>query len=375
MLDPALTTARDFVAKLEEFSFKHRAMDHHLLYNLESASFGPEKTAEMTLLYLTAYSHFTKAFASQVTGLLGKLKDPKHVEVLKENWDEEMGSYDDETKKEINRIAGENIADDIAGVPHKKLYEQMVSHLEEKVGKSFKENNKQLASISAPLLAAKIEIGDSVEALLGTLYFGSELIVPKLYSTFVKALRLSLGYTNKELIFFLLHVDMDADHADEMKEIVVDHCTTRSARLKILQATDKFLNSRIKFYEGVIDNCNIGNVKEEASKLYDKQSGNWTRDEPECLSDFTGRPMVFEMCQKHVNGARVLDVGCGEGYVSRSLLSMGASKVVGIDVSQEMIEKANLQKGPNEHYYKADASDLREVLRQNNVVGNEVIVS
>ena len=168
-----------------------------------------------------------------------------------------MGSYDEATLKEIDEIAGENISDSIAGVPHKDLYQDMLAHLEKRTGKSFKDQKKLLEVIARPLIQAKKEIGDSVDTLIGTLYFGSELIVPRLYGTFVKSLRLSMDYTNKELIFFLLHVDMDAEHADEMKEIVVDHCDSYESRLNIVNATEQFMNARIKFYEAVVENGNI----------------------------------------------------------------------------------------------------------------------
>ncbi|RCN43521.1 hypothetical protein ANCCAN_10484 [Ancylostoma caninum] len=37
---------------------------------------------------------------------------------------------------------------------------------------------------------------------------------------------------------------------------------------------------------------------------------------------------------------RVLDVGCGTGHIGREILENGASEVVGVDNSEEMIENA-----------------------------------
>ena len=255
ILDPNMTSPRQFVEQVEKYSLAHKALSHKLLNDLGTASYGPAKTAEVALLYLTAYSHFTAAFAGHVSDLVDKLEEPKHREVLEENLEEEMGSYDEKTLSEINEIAGEDIASQVDGVAHKQLYHDMLSHLEKRTGKSFKNQTEMLEKISAPLIQAKKEMGESVDTLIGTLYFGSELIVPKLYSVFVKSLRLSMDYSNKELIFFLLHVDMDAEHADEMKEIVVDHCESYESRLNILTATEKFMNGRIKFYEAVMANC------------------------------------------------------------------------------------------------------------------------
>jgi len=46
------------------------------------------------------------------------------------------------------------------------------------------------------------------------------------------------------------------------------------------------------------------------------------------------------MLEPHVAGATILDVGCGEGYCARKVIEMGAAKVMGSDISSEMIEKA-----------------------------------
>ena len=78
---------------------------------------------------------------------------------------------------------------------------------------------------------------------------------------------------------------------------------------------------------------------EESDVLYDKQAERWVRDKPNCLSDFTGRPRLFEAAGD-VTDKSILDVGCGEGYVARHLRRSGAGKVVGVDISDGMIKAA-----------------------------------
>ena len=84
----------------------------------------------------------------------------------------------------------------------------------------------------------------------------------------------------------------------------------------------------------------------------------------DCMSDFTARPIVFDMCKEHVKGATVLDVGCGEGYVARELVDMGASKIVGIDINSDMVKAASSHpaKKSCEYYIEGDASRLKETL-------------
>jgi SAM-dependent methyltransferase len=74
-------------------------------------------------------------------------------------------------------------------------------------------------------------------------------------------------------------------------------------------------------------------------ELYDATAARWVRREPVALSDFTGRPRTLALCRP-VEGRRVLDLGCGEGYCARHLVRMGAAEVVGIDSSREMIAAA-----------------------------------
>ena len=76
-----------------------------------------------------------------------------------------------------------------------------------------------------------------------------------------------------------------------------------------------------------------------ARALYDATSSGWVRTAPVTVSDFTGRPPTLALCQP-VEGRRVLDLGCGEGYCARELRRMGAAEVLGVDISVAMIAGA-----------------------------------
>lgn len=128
--------------------------------------------------------------------------------------------------------------------------------------------------------------------------------------------------------------------------------------------------------DGGIDanvDCDDGATK--SRKMYNKQASNWVRTEPRCLSDFTGRPVVFGMLgdvlKEHDDsgseGKVVLDIGCGEGYCARKVIEMGASKVIGSDISKEMIACALNTAGGDDRfkYYEAVAGDLLKGLNDN----------
>src|ERR1700758_879117 len=73
--------------------------------------------------------------------------------------------------------------------------------------------------------------------------------------------------------------------------------------------------------------------------LYDQTAANWSRHRPTSLSDYAARPQVMDMCGP-LEGKRILDLGCGEGYCSRMLRQRGASDILGVDLSPRMIELA-----------------------------------
>jgi SAM-dependent methyltransferase len=80
--------------------------------------------------------------------------------------------------------------------------------------------------------------------------------------------------------------------------------------------------------------------------LYDENAEHWARQEPTLLSDFTARPRVLELLGE-LTGSRVLDLGCGEGYVARELRRRGAARVHGFDISAEMVTLATAATAPD----------------------------
>lgn len=62
-----------------------------------------------------------------------------------------------------------------------------------------------------------------------------------------------------------------------------------------------------------------------------------------------------------LDGKRVIDVACGDGYFTRPMAQMGAHEVVGIDISREMVDLARTQEkqtGLGIRYETADGADL-----------------
>lgn len=80
-------------------------------------------------------------------------------------------------------------------------------------------------------------------------------------------------------------------------------------------------------------------------KNYEKNPSFWKRDKKEIQSDFLCRPYVLDLMGE-IKGEKVIDLGCGEGYLSRKISKKGG-KVTGVDISSEMIDKAEKQEKRN----------------------------
>jgi len=103
------------------------------------------------------------------------------------------------------------------------------------------------------------------------------------------------------------------------------------------------------------------NEHQDTQKLYDGQAAQWKRTEPVLLSDYSARPFVINLCEP-IQGASILDIGCGEGYVGRELLKRGAGEIHGIDISSAMIEKAEEEKRLQELAHATyEARDIRQL--------------
>ena len=95
----------------------------------------------------------------------------------------------------------------------------------------------------------------------------------------------------------------------------------------------------------------------DTEKVYDENAGRWLRLAPSSLSDFTGRPAVFEACGE-LDGRSVLDLGCGEGYCARELKRRGAGDYLGIDLSSQMIAAAKSQEEKDQYGIEFRVSDV-----------------
>lgn len=85
-------------------------------------------------------------------------------------------------------------------------------------------------------------------------------------------------------------------------------------------------------------------------------------------NDLIERPMFKSLLPK-LNGKKILDLGCGFGDLCSYMVSNGATKVVGLDISKRMIELAN-QKNSNKviQYIVKPMEKLSDIKEQFDIV-------
>ena len=105
--------------------------------------------------------------------------------------------------------------------------------------------------------------------------------------------------------------------------------------------------------------------KDEVMRVWDEASEAWmsfVREGKDYYRDELNNPKTFRLIG-NIEGERVLDLACGEGYNTRILAKKGA-KVTGVDFSERMIEKAR-EKETEQNlgitYIASDAADLKDL--------------
>ncbi|UII54547.1 class I SAM-dependent methyltransferase [Cytobacillus spongiae] len=98
--------------------------------------------------------------------------------------------------------------------------------------------------------------------------------------------------------------------------------------------------------------------KEESERVWNQKSDYWSSNSKE-MWDAGSRKDIVPFFMKHLpTGSHICDLGCGDGYGSLKLVQ-GGYRVTGVDVSEEMIEKAKIvTEGMDISFIKGDIAHL-----------------
>lgn len=95
----------------------------------------------------------------------------------------------------------------------------------------------------------------------------------------------------------------------------------------------------------------------EAKKAWDQMADGWN-SRSKHMWEHGSRKDIVPFMKKYIKHGNVIDVGCGDGYGSHVLKRNGFN-VIGVDISEEMITRANEQKIDDSIEFKqADVHNL-----------------
>jgi GrpB-like predicted nucleotidyltransferase (UPF0157 family)/ubiquinone/menaquinone biosynthesis C-methylase UbiE len=165
-----------------------------------------------------------------------------------------------------------------------------------------------------------------------------------------------------------LHVYSPATKEIERYLLFRDHLRTHDAdralyadtKRELAQRTWKYIQHYADAKSGVVDEI-VARARAARSAQYDDFSEAYAEHAAEnpyqALYD---RPAILKLAGA-VDGKRVLDVGCAAGHLSKQLAERGAD-VIGIDISQGMVDLARKKFGAQARFERADLAEPLDFL-------------
>ena len=207
LLDPNARETEDFLSWVDDFAINHMAVNHHLLNSFARGAYGTHHV-RVLLRFLKCYQLFSKKFAFYVNECRNLTSNSEARHLLAENLDEENGVYDEQFFEQVFEDFGIE-RKSIELVRHGELFNRVIQSLETYFAKEDpigyeaenilnSQNPNLLKDIAEPLLNLTKMFEDSIDKdddapdddnenekkfiqCLSTLYWGSELIVSRMY--------------------------------------------------------------------------------------------------------------------------------------------------------------------------------------------------
>ena len=350
----------EFVEQLHQQVNAHPVLNHPYLKRLAKGELPDVEGALKD--FAIQYSQYSNNFKSYLNLAIAQLHNQEHQQLIGGNYKEENGQIEDDHKQSLANLGIE--FEWVYNIPHTTLFSQFQTALGvtdadlEQLCPEAQQFHEQIYAICAKNAALAI----------GAIGMAGELVVKQIYSYILEAIQHYTPLAPKEYVFLTLHTQMDDGHAQALKAIAADLAGTATNREKLREGMEAALEARCKLWDALLDralqmSANPNSLVSPA-QLYEANSQKWVRQEPTCLSDFTARPAIFDLCEP-VKDAVILDLGCGEGYCSRELMKRGARQVIGVDISANLITAAQAEEARQPlgiSYFQGNSTSILEVL-------------
>jgi toxoflavin synthase len=356
----------EFVEQLCQQVYAHPALNHPYLKGLAT---GELADIEGSLKdYAIQYDPYSNNFKSYLELAISQLEKPEHQQLIRENYKEENGQIEAHHKQNLATLGIE--FEWVDNIPHTILFSQLQTALGvtdadlERLCPEAQRFHQQIHAICSKDAASAI----------GAIGLAGELGVKQIYSYILEAIQRYTPLVPRDYVFLALHTQVDDGHGQALKAIAADLAGNATHREKLREGMEAALTARCEFWDALLERAltmpENPNSLVSPAQLYEANSQKWVRREPSCLSDFTARPAIFELCEP-VKDAVVLDLGCGEGYCSRELMKRGARQVIGVDISANLIAAAQAEEAHQPlgiRYLQGNSTSILEVLQADGLV-------
>lgn len=234
-----------FMQNLLEEAMNHRAVRHPYLERLQSGSFNNMEAVIKD--FATQYGAYSAWFPRYLTGVISKLENPTHRNLLMDNLAEETGHLHDEDIEELKQLGIEESW--VQGIPHPQLFRrfQDAMNVNRETQPGFE------VQVWRELFLGIIQQGNAAEAV-GAIGIGTESVVKFIYKYIIDAIRNHTKLSLEQYVFFPLHTEVDDEHGLILLNIASEMAAENEyAAQSLRKGMLKALNIRASYWDDMLD--------------------------------------------------------------------------------------------------------------------------
>lgn len=192
-------------------------------------------TMDELLRFLGQQGLYSRNFTRYLCALMANLPRNEDVLHLSENLFEELG------------------LDESGDTPHHELYRAMIARF----GIDLAEQT--LTPGTFGLIDSMFQHckDPNPASGLGALCLGAEALVPEVYASIVAGFR-AHQVPDKEIAFFLIHIECDDGHAETIRDIMIDIAEKDAQQLnRMLAAGQALVDARLRFFDDILQQAAV----------------------------------------------------------------------------------------------------------------------
>jgi len=234
---------------LSEVALRHRAVRHPFLSAFARGDFRA-RTRDVAQTYAAWYDGYSRWFPRYLRAVIGRLGNPDHAALLRENLAEEQGQLCPDERDTLIELGIDPATVD--GVPHPELF----ARFRRAVGLS----DADVATPPAATVEWRTAFLDMLERGseaygVGALGLGTETVVSAIYPYLLDGLRQVPGLERAEVVFFELHCHVDDQHQLDLLEIARDLAAAPGGFDELKRGMLDALDLRARFWDALHASC------------------------------------------------------------------------------------------------------------------------